>query len=122
MWGYIKKSAVTITRIYTMLKPLRVFLTIGFISILIGLLTGGRYLYFWAIGQGNGHIQSLIFSAIVIIVGVQSIFFAFIADAIAANRKVNDEILYRIKKLEYAKFENTVDCDNIVNENSKRAV
>lgn len=101
MWGYIKKSAITITRTYTMMKPLKVFLTIGMIFLLIGLGIGMRFVYFWLQGRGAGHIQSLILASITIGVGVQATFFAFVADAIAANRKVNDELLYRVKKLEY---------------------
>lgn len=101
MWGYIKKSAITITRTYTMIKPLRVFLTIGLIFAVLGVGIGMRFIYFWASGLGQGHIQSLILSAMCIIVGVQSISFALIADAIAANRKINDELLYRMKKIEY---------------------
>lgn len=101
MWGYIKKSAITITRTYTMMKPLKVFLTVGIIFLLLGVGIGTRFIYFWLNGGGDGHIQSLILSAITIGVGVQSIFFAFIADAISANRKINDELLYRIRKLEY---------------------
>lgn len=101
MWGYIKKSAITITRTYTMMKPLKIFLTIGIIFLLLGVGIGSRFIYFWLNGNGDGHIQSLILSAITIGVGVQSIFFSFIADAIAANRKINDELLYRIKKMQY---------------------
>lgn len=101
MWGYIKKSAITITRTYTMMKPIKVFLSIGIMFLLMGLVIGTRFLYYWLAGNGSGHIQSLILSSITISVGVQSVFFAFIADAIAANRKVSDELLYRVKKLEY---------------------
>lgn len=101
MWGYIKKSAITITRTYTMMKPLKVFLTIGIIFLLLGIGIGTRFIYFWLNGQGNGHIQSLILSSMTIGIGVQSIFFALIADAIAANRKINDQLLYRVKKIEY---------------------
>lgn len=101
MWGYIKKSAITITRTYTMMKPLRVFLRIGFIFTIFGVGIGARFVYFLLDGTGNGHTQSLILSSMCIVVGVQSIFFALIADAIAANRKINDELLYRVKKIEY---------------------
>lgn len=101
MWGYIKKSIITITRTYTMMKPLKVFLTIGFIFAIIGIGIGIRFIYYFLSGTGNGHAQSLILSSVCIVVGVQSIFFAIIADAIAANRKINDELLYRMKKIEY---------------------
>lgn len=108
MWGYIKKSAITITCTYTMMKPLRVFLRIGFIFAVLGIGIGARFIYFLLNGQGNGHTQSLILSSMCIVVGVQSIFFAFIADAIAANRKINDELLYRIKKIEYDDLRNII--------------
>lgn len=101
MWGYIKKSAITITRTYTMRKPLRVFLTIGSIFAILGIGIGARFIYFLLNGTGNGHTQSLILSSMCIVVGVQSMFFAFVADAISANRKINDELLYRVKKIEY---------------------
>lgn len=117
MWGYIKKSAITITRIYTMMKPLKVFLTIGILFLLAGIGIGGRFVYFWLSGSGNGHIQSLILSSITISIGVQSIFFAFIADAIAANRKINDEILYRLKRIEYDALN---EKDNLVIREKKR--
>lgn len=112
MWGYIKKSAITITRTYTMMKPLKVFLTIGMLCLVLGIGIGARFVYFWLGGNGDGHIQSLILSTITIGVGVQSIFFAFIADAIAANRKINDEILYRVKKIEYEYLQEKTSCQS----------
>ncbi len=101
MWGYIRKSAVTITRTYTMVNALKVFLTIGAIFILIGTIIGINFLIEFFAGNGDGHIQSLILSSICIICGVQSIFFGILADALAAVRKINDELLYRTKKMEY---------------------
>lgn len=108
MWGYIKKSAITITRTYTMMKPLKVFLTIGLIFALVGAAIGARFVYFLLEGTGDGHIQSLILSSMCIVVGVQSMFFAFLADAVAANRKINDELLYRVKKVEYDYLEKKI--------------
>jgi len=101
MWGYIKKSGATIIRIYSMYRPLRVFLTLGIIFFTIGFLIGVRFLYFYFNGMGDGHIQSLILSSILIITGFQLGVFGLLADAIAANRKINDELLYRLKKIEY---------------------
>lgn len=101
MWGYIKKSGTTIIRTYSMLRPLKLFLFIGLICIFLGAGIGVRYLWFMLNGDGAGHIQSLILSTIFILIGVQASFFGLIADAIAANRKINTEILYRLKKIEY---------------------
>ncbi|MGI6153286.1 MAG: glycosyltransferase family 2 protein [Christensenellaceae bacterium] len=100
MWGYIKRSAATILRTYVSRKPLKVFLTLGLIILVAGLIPAIRYLYFFFQGDG-GHVQSLILSSILIVTAVMVLVFGFLADMVAANRKVNDEILYRLKKLEY---------------------
>ena len=103
--SYINKSAATIIRTYAMYKPLKVFLSLSLISFAIGFLIGVRFLYFVFIGQGAGHVQSLILAAILIIVSFLLAIFGLLADAISANRKINDEILYRLKKLEYDKVD-----------------
>ena len=103
--SYINKSASTIIRTYAMYKPLKVFLTLGLVSFSIGFIIGLRFLYFYFIGQGAGHVQSLILAAILIIISFQMAVFGILADAISANRLINDEILYRLKKLEHDKGE-----------------
>lgn len=99
--SYISKSASTIIRTYTMYKPLKVFLSIGFVFFMVGFAIGLRFLYFVHLGQGAGNIQSLILAAILIIIAVQLAAFGILSDAIAAIRKINDESLYRLKKIEY---------------------
>ncbi len=117
MYSYIKRSAVTIIRTYSMVKPLSIFLTTGLLFIMLGLGIGIRYLFFFFSGDGSGHTQSLILSSITITIGVQAIFFALIADAIAANRKINDELLYRVKKIEYEYLakEKMSQCESTLN-------
>lgn len=99
--GYIKKSSSTIIRTYTQYKPLRLFLTSGIVSFLIGTIVGIRYLVYFFNGEGNGHTQSLVLAAICILMGFQIAVFGLLADAIAATRRINDELLYRIKKIQY---------------------
>ena len=106
--SYINNSASTIIRTYTMNKPLKVFLGLSLVSFVIGFGIGLRFLYFFYQGQGAGHIQSLILAAILIIVSFQLAIFGMLADAISANRKINDELLYRLKRLEHDKA-NRVD-------------
>ncbi|OOO00370.1 MAG: glycosyl transferase [Epulopiscium sp. Nele67-Bin004] len=101
MWGYIRKSAITITRTYAMHHALRLFCMVGILFILAGLAIGGSFLVDYITFGGAGHVQSLILSAIFIIIGVQSIFFGMLADGISALRKIGDELLYRVKKSEY---------------------
>jgi glycosyltransferase involved in cell wall biosynthesis len=102
--SYISKSASTIIRTYTMYKPLKVFLSLSLVSFIIGFGIGLRYLYLVFQGQGAGNVQSLILAAIMIIISVQLAAFGILADATAANRKINDELLYRLKNLEYDKY------------------
>jgi hypothetical protein len=70
--------------------------------LILGFLLGLRYLYFYFIGNGN-HVQSLILAAILLIIGFQIVVLAFLGDTINVNRKINEEILYRMKKREFSK-------------------
>ncbi len=101
IWGYIKKSVSTIIRIYTMYEPLKMFLYIGSVIFGIGTLLGVRFLYFYFfVDRGEGHIQSLILAAVLLIVGFQICMIGLLADIIGANRRLIDDTLYRIKKIE----------------------
>ncbi len=95
---YLTHSTVTIVRAYTMYRPLRVFTIIGGLLIGIGMIPALRFLYFFALGQGEGKIQSLLLGAVLIIVGFQTLLIGLVADLISFNRKLLEEVLYRIKK------------------------
>ena len=64
---------------------------------LLGLVLAGRFLYFYFIGQGGGHIQSVVLSAVLLIVGFQVVLIGLVADLIGFNRKILEEILYKIR-------------------------
>lgn len=100
---YLANSSVTILRSYTMYRPLRVFTIIGSIITLIGVLTGARFVYFYVIGQGDGKVQSLILAAILLIVGFQVLLIGLLADLISSNRKIMEETLIRIRRLELSR-------------------
>jgi glycosyltransferase involved in cell wall biosynthesis len=95
---YIGKSTVTIVRAYAMYRPLRVFVTLGSILIVLGLLPGFRFLYFYFSGNRVGHVQSLILAAVLIIVGFQIVLIGLVADVLAANRKLLEEVVYRLRR------------------------
>ena len=101
MFGYVKKSMLTIVRAFIMYRPLKFFTMAGVISIFIGAGIGVRFTYFWLRGTGNGHIQSLILASMMIVVGVQTIVVGLQGDIIAANRKLLEDIQYRVKRLDY---------------------
>ncbi len=100
MWRYMKRSASVIIRSFMMYKPLRFFGTVGAILFALGVALGGRFLYFWATGAGTGHVQSLILTAVLILVGVQIMVIGLQADIIAANRKLLEDIQYRVRKID----------------------
>lgn len=91
VWSHITKSAATIVRTVLMYQALKVFVTLGTISILIGILGGMRFLYFFLSGTGEGHVQSLILSSILINFGFTSCTIGFLADLLATNRKLLEQ-------------------------------
>jgi glycosyltransferase involved in cell wall biosynthesis len=97
---YLAQSGATIIRAYTMYRPLRVFTFLGLFFIIGGLVLGVRFLYFYLIGQGAGHIQSVILTAILLIVGFQVLLIGLVADLIGFNRKILEEVLYRLRNQE----------------------
>jgi len=98
MFSYIRKSIVTIFRIYTIYKPLKTFVLIGSLLFLIGAALGGRFLYYYLTEGSAGHIQSLILAAVLLISGFQTALIGLLADLISVNRKLSEEILIRQKK------------------------
>jgi len=100
MWRYIFRSVSTIVRIYTMYRPLRAFFYVGGTVFLAGMGVGLRFIYYYYMGNGSGHIQSLILSAVFLIVGFQLIMIGLVADTISANRRLIEDGLYRIRRME----------------------
>lgn len=100
---YLKRSVLTIVRVYAMYNPFRLFMTAGMGIAGIGVLLGCRFLYYYLIGAGGGKIQSLILAAALLIIGFQILVLGLVADLIAANRKIAEETLLRIKKIELLK-------------------
>ena len=100
VFAYIRQSAATVVRIYAMYEPLKIFTTIGLVFFSVGLLISLRFVYYYLNGEGQGHLQSLILSAVLMIVGFQVLLIGLLADVISASRKLTEEVLYRIRSLE----------------------
>ncbi|MCK5606474.1 glycosyltransferase family 2 protein, partial [Candidatus Pacearchaeota archaeon] len=80
---FLERSITTIIRMYTMYQPLRVFFYIGCLFILCGLIPSTRFLIYYIMGKGSGHIQSLILAAILFVVGFQVLIIGLVADVIS---------------------------------------
>ena len=99
--SYIKRSIFTIFRIFIIYRPFRFFTTIGFVLFGLGTIVGLRFLWFYYNGQGAGHIQSVILSAVLLSMGFQTFMVAFLADIIAANRRLAEETRAQLLELSF---------------------
>jgi glycosyltransferase involved in cell wall biosynthesis len=104
IWGYVKRSSATIVRIYAMYEPLKVFSYIGVAVFGVGFIIALRfvYLYLTSFTGGGRYIQSLIFAAVLMIVGFQVVLIGLLADVMSANRKLLEDVLYRVRTIEIA--------------------
>lgn len=101
MFGYIKKSVLTIGHVFMIYKPLQFFASIGSVIFLCGVALGIRFLFFYFHGVGSGHIQSLILAAILLLLGFQTIIVGLLADVIASNRKILEDVQYHVRRMDY---------------------
>lgn len=98
---YLIQSTWTIIRAYAMYQPMRIFAVIGGLLIAAGLVPAIRFLYYYFFTDADaGHIQSLIFAAVLLIVGFQVLLIGLLADLVGSNRKILEDVLYRVRKLE----------------------
>ena len=96
--SYIKKSVITIVRIFVVYKPFKFFMFIAAVLFGLGFIIGLRFLYFYISGDGNGHMQSVVLSGVLMGMGFQTGLIAFIADLLAVNRKLLEEIKIQSKE------------------------
>jgi len=101
MFGYIKKSGLTILRAYLMYSPLKTFTIISIFPLFTGVGLGMRYMRFKKKGQGRGHTQSLILASMLIIMGYLTFVIGLVADLIAKSRKLTEDVQYHVRKLDY---------------------
>lgn len=95
-WDYVLRSATTILRVFVLYQPLRFFGLIAALLVLPGIFAFARFLVFWAMGDGSGHVQSLIFGAALVSVGAIVAMAGLLADLVAANRMLLAEIRGRL--------------------------
>ena len=99
--SYVKRSLITIVRIFMTYKPMRFFMLPAILLLSISLVIGLRYFYFFMIGEGSGHLQSLLLGAVLALVGFQMAMFGLIAELFGNNRKLLEEIQWRARRATY---------------------
>ncbi|ABI76516.1 glycosyl transferase, group 2 family protein [Hyphomonas neptunium ATCC 15444] len=96
--SYVRRSIFTIVRIFVIYRPFRFFGAIGGLLLVIGTLIGLRFVWAYINGQGQGNVQSLILAAVLLIMGYQTVLTAFMADLLAANRKLSEDIRTQLRR------------------------
>jgi glycosyltransferase involved in cell wall biosynthesis len=100
LFSYVKRSAATIVRIYAMYEPLKVFTYLGLTLFAAGFALGLRLVYYWWLNEAARHVTSAVAAAVLMIVGFQVLVIGLLADVISGNRKLLEDVVYRIRVLE----------------------
>jgi glycosyltransferase involved in cell wall biosynthesis len=119
VWGYVKRSAATIVRIYAVYEPLKVFSYLGGTLILAGTALGLRFMFFYLTDGGGGHLRSLMLTVLLVIIGFQTILIGLVADLIGSNRTLLEEILLRMRRLE--SNDKRTDIETVTRVESRRS-
>lgn len=97
---YIRRSAGTISRVYAMHQPLRVFNIPAALFGIAGLVLFGRFGWFYLTSGGEGHVQSLIVGAVCLLVAMQMLMLGVLADLLRSNRVIGERVLRRVRNIE----------------------
>lgn len=101
MWGYVKKSMITILRAYMWYKPLKAFTYFMIPPFAVGMAYIIRYFYYVFQGTSDGHVQSLILASMLLIMGFLTFMIGLVSDTIAANRRLLQDTQYHVRRAEY---------------------
>lgn len=93
--SYVKRSILTIFRIFVVYKPFRFFMSLGLLLFAVGFTIGMRFVYYYVTGDGEGHVQSLILAAVLLGMGFQTMLVAFLADLLAVNRRLLEDLKFQ---------------------------
>jgi glycosyltransferase involved in cell wall biosynthesis len=99
--SYVIQSLLTILRIFSVYRPLHWFLIVGAVPFTLGVLLGMRWLWlFLVIGTERSHVPSLILAAVLMLIGFMVWVAGMLADLIAVNRALLEDIRYRLRRIE----------------------
>lgn len=97
---FLRRSLAVLVRSHLMYHPLRVLAAVGLIVTAVGLVPIVRFLYFFITDGGQGHIQSLVLGAALLCIGFMTLVLSLLADLIAANRRLIELTLEKVRRLE----------------------
>jgi hypothetical protein len=98
--GFISRQLKTLVLMYVMYRPLRVFCIIGALLAVIGAAPVARFLYFYASGEGAGHLQSLVLAGVLLMMSFVSFVTGLLADVVSRNRQLLEMTLEKVRRME----------------------
>ena len=96
--SYVQRSLFTIVRIFIVYKPLRFFTLLGSVPFFLGTLLCLRWLVLFFLGTARSHVPSLVVAAVLILIGIQLWIFGLVADLLAVNRQLLEDIQLRLRR------------------------
>ncbi len=109
---FIERSLTTMVRMYTMYQPLRMFFYIGLMFSVIGAIPMIRFLFYYLVDGGAGHIQSLVIGGVFLLIGVITFLFGLLADLMNFNRQLIEMTLERVRRMELGDSTRAPDGDS----------
>lgn len=101
--SYVRRSVSTMGHVFVIYRPFRFLGVIAGVLLAAGLLLGLRYVYFVLIGEGKGHVQSVILTAILLLMGFHTLSLAVIANLISVNRRLLEDVQVHLRELRLSK-------------------
>ncbi len=91
---YVYRTVRTMLGVYAIYRPTHIFTVLAICFVAPGVILALRYFYLWGIGQGQGHIQSVIACAVLVLCGVFMAAIGMVAHLLGINRRLLEEIRY----------------------------
>lgn len=99
-FGYVRRNALTILRVFATYRPLRFFGSIALVLAAAALLAFSPFLRSWLVdGRTDGNLQSIILGAILSISSVLMFAIGMLGDLIGASREVSHRALVELRDL-----------------------
>ncbi|MGH6883148.1 MAG: hypothetical protein ACREFM_19655, partial [Hypericibacter sp.] len=114
--GFVRKSATTMLRIYSMYQPLKTFFMLGLALIFAGSIPVTRFLIAYLEGQGEGKIQSLVLGGALLVIGLTTFLIGMLADLINFNRQLLEMTLEKVRRLELAQNASAANAKSITDQ------
>lgn len=101
IWQHMFKSGSAIVRSYIMYRPHLIFISLGTLLLVGGLIPFVRYAILYFSGDRGNHFQSLLLGTVLIFSSVIAFALTIIADISNTNRTLQEDALERIKRIQF---------------------